>query len=188
MVVEPSHNTSQSRGSLTDRNADRTQTKLVDSDAVGKTCITHIKRDTMGTHPKGEEGIFIGSDVERKGCMVYSKRSRKVITTQHVRIIDRSPITYSIQAHETNETENKDVRNVFNLLTIPIGEVIDETEDTADVDYETLIRGVQVLPTQASASITTRIAGCRAGSSQAPQEQGEAVDLIVSQQDTVTTL
>ena len=129
---------------------------------------THIRRDTMGTHPKGEEGIFIGSDVERKGCMVYSKRSRKVITTQHVRIIDRSPITPSIQAHETNETENKDVRNVFSLIRIPIGEVIDEKEDTADVDNETLIRKVQVLPTQASDLSTTRIVDCRAGSSQAP--------------------
>ena len=46
--------------------------------------------------------------------------------------------------------------------------MIDETEDTADVDYETLIRSVQVLPTQASNSSTTRIADCRAGSSQEP--------------------
>ena len=78
--------------------------------------------------------------------MVYSKKSRKVITTQHVRIIDRSPVTSSIQAHETGKDENKDVRNVLSLLDIPIGEA--GKEDTADVNYENLIRNVQVPPNQ----------------------------------------
>ena len=105
---------------------------------------THIKRDTMGTHPKGEVGIVIKYDVERKVYIVYYKKSRKVITMQHVRIINRSPRTHTTKSHETRDAENEGV----SVRTITIGEAIDGTRDAADDEYEKLIWNVQVLPIQ----------------------------------------
>ena len=95
-------------------------------------------------------GIFIEYDIERNDCIVHSKKSRKEIKIQHVRIINRSPRTPTIKTHETGGTENKYGHNLFSLLTKTIGEAIDETKDNADNEYETLDQNVQVLPIQAS--------------------------------------
>ena len=45
-------------------------------------------------------------------------------------------------------TDDRDVLNVFNLLTIPIDDTIDEKADTAEDKYESFIRNVQVLPSK----------------------------------------
>ncbi|DAZ95723.1 TPA: LOW QUALITY PROTEIN: hypothetical protein N0F65_007129, partial [Lagenidium giganteum] len=49
-----------------------------------------IKARTMGNHPKSEQGIFVGYGAQIKGFRVYVSRTRKIVESQHVRIIKAS--------------------------------------------------------------------------------------------------